>query len=51
MLANDSAPLRRGETVAICTIEKANVAINRLAQEGRLGEGGAVGCPHLQGAR
>lgn len=33
-------PLSRcsGETVAICTIEKANVAINRLAQEGRLGE-------------
>lgn len=29
--------LCRGETVAICTIEKANVAINRLAQEGRLG--------------
>lgn len=28
----------RGETVAICTIEKANVAINRLLQEGRLGE-------------
>ncbi|PSC69888.1 helicase and polymerase-containing TEBICHI [Micractinium conductrix] len=28
----------RGETVACCTIEKANVAINRLAQEGRLGE-------------
>lgn len=24
--------------MAICTIEKANVAINRLAQEGRLGE-------------
>ena len=29
---------RRGETVAVCTIEKANAAINRLAQEGRLGE-------------
>eukprot|EP00887_Chlorella_sp_A99_P004871 scaffold4.g4871.t1 len=28
----------RGETVAVCTIEKANVAINRLAAEGRLGE-------------
>lgn len=27
----------RGETVAVCTIEKANVAVNRLAQEGRLG--------------
>lgn len=28
----------RGETVACCTIEKANVAINKLAQDGRLGE-------------
>jgi len=27
----------RGETVACCTIEKANVAINKLAQEERLG--------------
>ena len=27
-----------GETVAVCTIEKANVAINRLVQEERLGE-------------
>lgn len=26
--------------MAICTIEKANVAINRLAQEGRIGERG-----------
>ena len=30
----------RGETVAVCTIEKANVAVNRLAQEGRLGAAG-----------
>lgn len=29
---------RRGETVAVCTMEKANVALNKLAQEGRLGE-------------
>ena len=27
----------RGETVAVCTMEKANVAINKLAQEDRLG--------------
>ena len=29
---------RGGESVAVCTIEKANVCVNRLAQEGRLGE-------------
>ena len=29
---------RGGETVAVCTIEKSNVCVNRLAQEGRLGE-------------
>ena len=28
---------RRGETVAICTIEKANLTINRLIKEQRLG--------------
>jgi len=28
----------RGEAVAVCTIEKANVAINRLVQQGRLQE-------------
>lgn len=33
------APLSPGgEAVAVCTIEKANVCVNRLAQEGRLGE-------------
>ena len=33
------APLSPGaEMVAVCTIEKANVCINRLAQEGRLGD-------------
>lgn len=36
----------RGETVAVCTIEKANVAVNRLAQEGRLG---AAGRPRRRG--
>lgn len=35
----------RGETVAVCTMEKANVALNKLAQEGRLGE--AVPCHPL----
>ena len=34
-----SSPLsKKGEAVAICTIEKANVCINRLLQEGRLAE-------------
>ena len=34
-----SSPLApNGEAVAVCTIEKANVCINRLLQEGRLGE-------------
>ena len=28
--------LYRGESVAVCTIEKANVAINRLVQQSRL---------------
>ena len=38
MLSSAAAcPLSRSEEVAICTIEKANVAINRLVQEGRLG--------------
>jgi DNA polymerase theta len=34
-----SSPLApNGEAVAVCTIEKANVCINRLLQEGRLAE-------------
>ncbi|KAK9815292.1 hypothetical protein WJX72_001157 [[Myrmecia] bisecta] len=40
-MGNDDAgmPLApRGESVAVCTIEKANVAINKLILEGRLGE-------------
>jgi DNA polymerase theta len=32
-----AAPLQ-GETVAICTIEKACVAVNKLMQDRRLGE-------------
>lgn len=32
----------RGETVAVCTMEKANMAINKLAQEGRLGAAGGL---------
>ncbi len=33
---------RRGETLAVCTMEKANITINRLMAEGRLGAPG--GC-------
>jgi DNA polymerase theta len=39
MDSSSSSPLApNGETVAICTIEKANVCINRLLQEGRIAE-------------
>ncbi|KAH7617243.1 putative Helicase and polymerase-containing protein TEBICHI [Nannochloris sp. 'desiccata'] len=39
MDSSSSSPLApNGEAVAVCTIEKANVCINRLLQEGRLAE-------------
>ena len=31
-------PACRAETIAVCTLEKANATVNRLAHEGRLGE-------------
>ena len=32
----------QGETISVCTIEKANVALNRIVSDGRLGEIAAV---------
>lgn len=36
-LKGQSPGICRGEAVAVCSIEKANVTVNRLAQEKRFG--------------